>query len=497
MTLADERLKELGGFPATVGEFARQRCRAASDLIHAGQYEAARETLGELWRGVGRRPEVEGLDVATAAELLLQAGVLSGWLGTGRQVEGSQEAAKDLISESASLFERSGETDRVAAARSELALCYWREGAYAEARVTLEAAAALIRDDAQLKAKTVLRLAIVDMSAGLYGEALRLLTDSAQLFEGVSHTLRSSFHNELANALQIVGEAERRADYMDRAIIEYTAAVFHAELAGHEQYGAGVENNLAFLLYKLGRYADAHEHLDRAQSVITRIKDAGRQAQFDETRARVLLAEKRYREAERVIARVCETLEQGDEAALLADALTVRGVVSARLGNFQSSAEALQRAASVAEAAGALSKAGLALLSLVEEHGATRRLTDAEVYETYLRADGLLRDAQDAETLGRLRACARVVMHRMAGPQLGDDNFTMYGAVHDFEARLIERALDEACGSVTKAARLLGLTHQTLGTILNTRHRLLADKRTPVKKRLRSIIKKPRAGRQQ
>jgi transcriptional regulator with GAF, ATPase, and Fis domain len=66
----------------------------------------------------------------------------------------------------------------------------------------------------------------------------------------------------------------------------------------------------------------------------------------------------------------------------------------------------------------------------------------------------------------------------------------MYEAVHDFEARLIEQALAEARGSVTKAARLLGLTHQTLGTILNTRHKGLAAKRTPVRKRLRSIFRK-------
>jgi tetratricopeptide (TPR) repeat protein len=261
-------------------------------------------------------------------------------------------------------------------------------------------------------------------------------------------------------------------------------------MAGHEQYVASTENNLAFLLYELGRYADAHEHLDRAQSIFMRIRDVGRLAQLDETRARVFLAEKKYREAERVIARAIEALEQGDEAALLADALTVQGVVWARLGNFESSAESLSHGALVAEDAGALTHAGLALLSLIEEHGTTRRLLDSEVYEAYQRADRLLRDTQDVESLARLRACARVAMRRMAGPQFGAEDFTMYGAVHDFEARLIEQALDEGAGSVTKAARLLGLTHQTLGTILNTRHKRLADKRTPVRKRLRSIIKK-------
>jgi DNA-binding protein Fis len=133
----------------------------------------------------------------------------------------------------------------------------------------------------------------------------------------------------------------------------------------------------------------------------------------------------------------------------------------------------------------------LALLKLIEEQGATHSLHSSEVYELYRRADGLLRETQDAETLERLRACARVVMRRLAEPEIGRAGFNMYEVVHDFEARLIEQALEEARGSVTKAARLLGLTHQTLGTILNTRHKSLAGKRTPVRRRLRSIFRKP------
>lgn len=144
-----------------------------------------------------------------------------------------------------------------------------------------------------------------------------------------------------------------------------------------------------------------------------------------------------------------------------------------------------------AESAPADEQLGHALLTLIEKHGAAGRMSESEMYEIYQRADTLLNEARDAESLARLRECARVVMRGLAGPELGRAGFNMYEAVHDFEARLIRRALEEARGSVTKAARLLGLTHQTLGTILNTRHKSLADKRTPVRRRLRSIIKKP------
>ena len=135
----------------------------------------------------------------------------------------------------------------------------------------------------------------------------------------------------------------------------------------------------------------------------------------------------------------------------------------------------------------------LALLKQIEEQGPTQRLPQSEVYELYRRADALLKETHDAEALARLRACARVVMCMLTGQEVLREGFNMYEAVHDFEARLIEQALEEAGGSVTKAARLLGLTHQTLGTILNTRHKDLAAKRTPVRRRLRSVFKKSAA----
>jgi tetratricopeptide (TPR) repeat protein len=490
MTLADERRKELDNPSLTRDERAMLRCRVAGDLAHRGQYEAAREALGELWRGVGERPDVKGLGERTAAEVLLQAGVLSGWIGASRQTAGAQEAAKNLISESAARFESLGEIDRAAGARGDLALCYWREGAYDEARVLLtnafEGAA-----DAVWRAKLLTRLVTVEFSAGRLTDAYALLREHAGIFdEGVGHTLRGGFHNLLALVLKQLGAVEGRPDYYDRAIIEYTAAIHHYGEARHDRYLANNENNLANLLRTMGRYRQAHEHLDRAGAILRRLDDAGLLAQVDETRARVFIDEKKYGEAERVISRAVRRLEEGGAGALLAVVLTTQGVVWARLGNVEASISALRRAVRVAEEAGAQSNAGFAALTLIEEHGARRTFPRTELYEFYQRADRLLKDTQHPEAIARLRACARVVMRRLAGIRPDDKNFTFYNAVQEFEERIIEEALEEAGGSVVRAARLLGLRHQTLSTMLTQRHKKLAAKRTPREKRLRSIMKK-------
>lgn len=223
-----------------------------------------------------------------------------------------------------------------------------------------------------------------------------------------------------------------------------------------------------------------------------RVKDAGLLAQVDETRARVFIAEKKYGEADRVITRAVQTLEQGGASAYLSDALTVQGVARARLGAGEDSINILRRAMSVAEEYGALTNAGLAALALIEEHGARRVLSRTELYKLYLRAEKFLKGSQDAEDKERLLACARIVMRRLIGVSLHDKNFSFYGAVHEFEGRIIEQALEESGGSVTRAARLLGLKHQTLITMLGKRHKGLQVKRKPPEKRLRSIIKKPR-----
>lgn len=489
MGLTDSLRRQLDDPTLTADERALTRCRAAADLIHAGQYEGAREALGELWRGVGVRPNLEGLGEAAAAEALLQCGSLTGYLGTSKRVEGAQESAKDLISEAIRLFESHGLRARAAEAEHELGVCYWRAGALDEARVILQGAAhRLGGGETELKAKVLIRSTLVEISAGRYHDALKVLDEAESVFGAASDALKGRWHGQRGLVLRRLGAAEGRADYLDRAIIEFTAATVHFERARHERYCGNAENNLAMLLYRLGRYEEAHRHLDRAQRIFLRLNDPGNLAQVRETRARVFLAEKKYKQARDTIAGAVGALEKAGESALLADALTVQAAVEARLGSHYLSLPTFRRAVRVAESAGALESAGLAALALIEEHGATR-LTEEELYEAYGRADDLLRRTQDAEAVARLRSCARLVARRLAEGRMGAD-FSLDEAVQSYEAKFIARALKEAGGSVTQAARRLGISYQKLSYLLETRHKELLPARTPARKRRRSIIKK-------
>jgi hypothetical protein len=100
-------------------------CELAKGLEDAGEFELAEETLRPFWNGLTTVPNTNGLQRDAKAELLLRAGTLTGWLGSAKQIAGSQDIAKDLISESAGIFESCGLSEKLAEARVNLAVCYW------------------------------------------------------------------------------------------------------------------------------------------------------------------------------------------------------------------------------------------------------------------------------------------------------------------------------------------------------------------------------------
>lgn len=490
MELAAELIRQLDNPTLTANQRALIRCQAAAGLIHAGQYEAARDALGELWRGVGERPHLEGLKhQATAAEVLLQSGVLTGWLGSVRNITGAQEQAKDLITEALRMFTTLRQLGKVAEAQYELGICYWRVGAFDEARVVLDTAAGGVVDqDAELRAKILIRRSLIETWACRYHDALDVLREAEPLFEGLNDAFRGRWHGQMGSVLRHLGAAEGRADYLDRAIIEYTAAIYHYEQAGHERYCAVNLNNLVMLFYRLGRFLEAHEHLDRAVEIFERLKDPGNLAQVNETRARVLVAEQRHAEAEQIVESAIKVFERGGEQSCLADALTIQATALARLGRHDRSLAVFRRAISVAAEGGSREKAGQASLSLIEEHGETR-LGEVEIYETYRRADEFLKTTQDLEDIRRLRACASIMGRRRLGVRVGDPDFNLTAAMHEYEARSIAEALERSGGRVTRAARLLGFKHHgSLAGLIERKHPELLSKRSPVVRRQRSVI---------
>jgi CheY-like chemotaxis protein len=490
MTSVNHLLQRIADPTLAYGERVQLRCELAKHLEDTGNYEAAREAMGELWSRVGEYPQLDDLDQATAAEVLLRAGTLTGWIGSAKQIKESQEIAKNLLSECRDRFAALGYEKKTAEVQTELGTCYWREGAFDEARIVLREALNLLSDkDNKLRAVTLLRLAMVEKVALRLSDALRLLIEAAPLFEGLNnHAVNERFHNEFATVLKNLGAVEHRSDYIDCALIEYAAASYHFEHSGHRRYQGCVENNLGMLFCTAGKYAEAHEHLDRAQALFTSLKDVCHLAGIDETRARVCLAEGKVGEAEKLARAAVGVLERGGEQSLLAEALTTQGTALARLGRCEQAGEALLRAAEVAEAAGDAEGAGQAALTIIEELGELLELR--ELGDTFVRADALLADSRHPGNRNRLYACARKVLFTVGvlpGPETWR-GFSFRDSVRRYEARLIEGALRDSGGVVARSSQLLGLTRQSLDSMLHRRHRRLLPLRTPAEPRRSSLM---------
>lgn len=452
MTLQSSRLHELDNPDLSVNNRAELCCEIAKEFENKGEYEEARKTLSRYWLDTSEHPEVAALEPRVAAEVLLRAGVLTGFIGSTNQIADAQEKAKDLISESLSIFQSLSQQEKIAEAQIELALCYWRAGENNEARALLGEALSRLTVDSELRAKALLRLAIVEIAASESDKALSTLTDHESLFQKLeNHTLKGSYHITLGNVLKNLWEAESRTEYLDRAVVEYAAASYHFELAEHRTYLANVQNNLGLLYLMINRCEEAHRHLDHARRLLESLKDVTGVAQVDESRACVLLKQDRVAEAEQIVRSAVETQETSGRHALLAEALITHGRALARLGNYNAALAAFRRSIHLSERTGDRNRAAEAAFAAFEEMGQHLAILEGD----------------------------KLVSGRTLNEELSS-----------FEHDTIKRALENAKGSVTRAARSLNLSHQALAYIIETRHKDLLKYMKPPRRRSQIKIKK-------
>ncbi len=225
------------------------------------------------------------------------------------------------------------------------------------------------------------------------------------------------------------------------------------------------------------------------------LADHGLAAYADDTLAQVFLLEGNSEQAEKVARRAVQALKQGGEQTALAEALTTHGKALARLNQTNISRVALDQAVEISQTAGNPDRGGIAAVTAIEELSDYLPVDALQHY--YRTAETLLSNSQNLSLRTRLGECARRVLSvALANPDTITNTepplqpgFSLDSEVLRYEASLIRRALEESGGSVTRAARLLGVTHQGLAFILNGRHSDLLSIRTPVKRRRRSIMR--------
>lgn len=378
-------------------------CTIAREQIEVGNYEAGRLILRKFWKP-GESPEVTDLNSYYAADLLSTVGSLAGCLSSTGHLRRGQKHAEALLSGAIGMFEHLGAKRRAAESRIELALSYYRQGMFELAANTLMRALEDIDSrDNDLRSLALIRLAVVERHAGNVQNSLEHLAEAGEMVEFNGPLLTGRYHHELATALKLSAIAENRSDYSDNVTFHFHRAVYEFVAVGHHRYAAVVENNHGFLLLNLGMMKDAEAHLQRAQKVFTVLNDKVRRAQVDDTLAQLYAATERFDLAQQVVERAITSLEESDEDAILAEALTTKGVILCQLNRHLEARGILEGARRIAERCGDSEGAGRALLVMMEHMG--KELDELERQALASRMCKLLENCQLATIRTRLQRC--------------------------------------------------------------------------------------------
>jgi signal transduction histidine kinase/FixJ family two-component response regulator len=389
--------------PLTASDLVLERCTIAREKLEVGDYDAGCAALQPWWT-IGEWPKQEGLSQFAAAELLLTAGTLSGWVASTRQIDGGQECTERLLSGAIAMFDYLGEAAGSGESRAELGYCYYRQGLFDLARTALRSSLeGLAGGGSELRAIVLVRLANVESHASRLNDALGLLNEANRLIDYLSPWTKARFHLQFAITLKDLGVAENRGDYFDHALDHYRDAFLHFDAIGNRRYTAIVENNHGYLLSVLKRFDEAQLHLERARKLFEELGDQVRRAQVDETLAQLYLTSGQFGLAQRAVCRAVETMETTGEEALLAETLTTHGLVLCKLGRRHEAKPLLLRARRVAERCGDYEGAGRPLLILIEEM--CDQLGEDERQEIGAQASQLLANSEQAATCERLRNC--------------------------------------------------------------------------------------------
>lgn len=378
-------------------------CTIAREQIEIGNYDAGCVMLRNWWTP-GEWPNLNNLSSHGAADLLFTAGSLAGGLSSTGCIKKGQKYAEELLSGCIGIFECLGAKRRAAEGRIELALSYYRQGLFAVSRNSLlKVLGELKSEDSELRSLALIRLGVVERHAGHIADSLTRFDEAYPFLQDGGPLVSGRYYHELGNALQEIALTENRSDLLDKATHHFQRAFYEFAAIGHHRYAAVVENNHGFLLLKLGRFDEAEVRLVHAQKLFEEFHDLVRMSQVDDTLARLYLATNRLDLSDLASRRAVTCLEASDEEALLAEALTTRGLLFCRLKHFTEARAILEGAWRIAQRCGDSEGASRALLVLFEEMYS--QMDQPERHYIAARMRDLLENTQSTSIRSRIATC--------------------------------------------------------------------------------------------
>jgi DNA-binding winged helix-turn-helix (wHTH) protein/tetratricopeptide (TPR) repeat protein len=378
-------------------------CAIVREQIDVGNYAAGCKILRPWW-SFGNWPNLDGLNQQSCADLLFTTGELAGFVASSTELLRGQRHGEELLHGSVALFEQLGLKRRASEARIELALCYHRQGLFDIARSTLNRVLNDLSEESwELRSLALMRLGSLERHAGRLKEAISRIIEATHFAELCGPWTTARCHLELASVYKDLAVAEDLTSYFDEAAHLYIKALYEFEAIGHHRYVAIVENNMGLLSLSLGDYKKSEEHLLRSQRVLHGFSDTLRTAQVDETLARLYIQTEQYTLAQRVIERAVKIFELADNDVLLAEGLTTKGVIAAKLGRYNDAKKSFEAAYKISVRCSDNEGAGIAMLTMSEEVG--DHLEEVERIEISEKLQQFLANTQQTSLKRRALKC--------------------------------------------------------------------------------------------
>lgn len=323
-------------------------CADARELCGRGCYEEAENVLAPVWAGVGRRPYLSSLSDGDGAEVLLLAATVTGYVGRRRKMQGAFEQAKDLLTQSLTIFCKLGDDEGKNRALGELALWYFRERSFGNAEdFCTDALQRVAHDQPAIKADLTIKLATVIARKGDWEGSLQLLRANEALF---ADNASRRFVFACTEAQVAAGYAHITHDTND-AIDALRLLARSRELAakaGHSLLKAAAEANIAAVLATLGRCEAAHNYLDSAIRYADSVNSPDLRASMNGTRARIYVAEGKGDLAYRFIKNNIADIDENEQKGLLAESLFCAGEIAVQLRRYEEARAHFVKAAEAA-----------------------------------------------------------------------------------------------------------------------------------------------------
>lgn len=294
-------------------------CEKLIRLERQGRYEEALSKIGDLWQDKSALPDTQDLPPSLTAEFILRCGSLFGFLGHNKQLPGSQEKSRNLLTFARNLFLENYNIEKIAECENYLALTYWRTGEFNEAKVWLdESFSHNLPDSNQTRIYSYVIKGLVLFSAQQYKEVLDLFLPIEKTVRNCpDFCLKGAYYNQIGNAREKLGDIPNALQTLELAKNYY-------QKARHQVYYGVILNDIAYLCKTIGDYEKAHQMIDASTQTFKKIKDRTREGFSLDTKANIYLAENRFEPALKTVEKAVEILRSSENAGYLIETFNTK-----------------------------------------------------------------------------------------------------------------------------------------------------------------------------